>query len=76
MLAMCPGCGGKGCAKCNQTGRIGVRMAQGKLYTPACTSLTCGFENGGRISQTDMVGSAGPCVLCDAPTVWKFVTNV
>lgn len=66
MKALCPKCGGKGCAGCER-GQIEVRMAEGDLHTLKCKD--CGYENGGRIVNEDLplrppeIG----CIRCKAP---------
>lgn len=66
MQAMCPRCGGKGCAECDD-GKIEVTIPRGDLYTLECGD--CGYQNGGRIVNEDLplrppdIG----CVECGAP---------
>lgn len=71
MKAKCPHCEA-GCSKC-EDGYFEVKFALGDVYTRACSSATCGFENGGRISTTLLEGECGPCVRCSGPAHWKRV---
>lgn len=74
MKAKCPHCQ-SGCDRCDG-GFFDVEFADGSVYTRACTNEACGFENGGRISQTPLSGDCGmPCVRCASPAVWKFVAG-
>ena len=70
----CPHCAGKeppGCAFC-VGGQAQAGLAEGDWYTRACTSPSCGFENGVRISKTLPKDSPGLCVECRAPTEWRL----
>lgn len=82
MKALCPHCFGSGCEKCNG-GHTEVSFAQGKLYTRACKSPTCGFENGGcivgpgsRWSTIDERPEPDDCIVCGAPTKWLLVGDM
>ena len=75
MKAKCPCCI-SGCNKCDQSGKIDVKLAEGNLWTRAC--VICGFENGGRIEKGDKEPKelSGKCVMCGAPTRWVLLGNI
>lgn len=74
MKAKCPHCT-SGCDRCDHTGFITVKFAQGDLYTRACTTFECGFENGGLISKTTPTHDSGPCLRCKGPTKWQLIAK-
>ena len=79
MLAMCPHCGGQGCEKCGDTGKIGVSFSSGAFFTRHCADPYCGFDNGGRIVKEGMVleDVRKKCVVCGKETVvWKYLRQV
>ena len=75
MKAKCPFCI-DGCHKCDDTGKVDVKFADGSLWTRTCT--ICGFENGGRIQKGDKEPTepSGRCVVCGAPTKWVMIGNM
>ena len=74
MKAKCPFCTA-GCSKCENSGKINVRFAEGNLWTRVCLDEACGFENGGRIEKGDKEPPepSGPCVMCKGPTKWLLI---
>ena len=80
MDALCPHCGGKGCEKCKNTGKIQVKL-KGPIFEKVC--MVCNGVIGGGITHNPKTGEfmmrdgwedyREDCVFCEAKDSVKII---